>query len=146
VAEPGSNTRSIARNPDTLLASEAVDASQFCAWVEGSPWQFAKTMPKVPHEYTLRRKQADELAFEQAVQFIREHGWRKRWGRYHHHYWNAGAWKYWTMGAPVAETVLVNRALLEPGDPGFNLGLVAAVLGRVDWPPVAREVAGAALD
>jgi hypothetical protein len=50
------------------------------------------------------------------------------------------------MGAPVEETVLVNRALLEPDDPGFDLGVVAAALGRVDWPATAREVAGAALD
>jgi hypothetical protein len=119
-----------------------VDAAEFDAWVAASSWQFAKTMPQIPHEYTLRKKAPDELAFERAVAFIRERGWQKRWRRYHHHYWNAGAWKYWSMGAPVEETTLINRCLLDPGDPGFDLAAVTQALSRQrHWPELGRETA-----
>lgn len=84
---------------------------RFETFIEGSRWIFAKTMPQIPHEYTLR-KHADEAEFEAAVAFIREHGYRARWGRYNHTYFDVDGWQYWTMGAPVGETILINRAEL----------------------------------
>ena len=45
--------------------------------------------------------------------YIREHGYRQRWGPYNHHHIDLDGWKYWTMGAPLAETILINRARLE---------------------------------
>jgi hypothetical protein len=34
--------------------------------------------------------------------------------RYHHTYLEIDGWDYWTMGAPVEETTVINRARLEP--------------------------------
>jgi hypothetical protein len=42
--------------------------------------------------------------------FIRERGERRTWGPYHHHYFDLDGWSYWTMGAPLDQTVLINRA------------------------------------
>jgi hypothetical protein len=55
------------------------------------------------------------LAF---VVLIRRDGIVKPWPRdaatprYHHTYLELDGWEYWSMGAPVAETTVVKRALL----------------------------------
>jgi hypothetical protein len=51
--------------------------------------------------------------FEWFVVFIRERGEQRRWGPYNHHYFDVDGWSYWTMGAPVDETILINRARSE---------------------------------
>jgi hypothetical protein len=83
----------------------------FAAFVAGHRWTFARTMPQNPHEYTLRRDTTNDV-FDAAVRYIREHGvielfWGKR---YRSLFFDDH--KYWTMGEPVAGTVLINRKLL----------------------------------
>jgi hypothetical protein len=82
-------------------------------------WQFAKTMPQWPHEYTVRDWNPDRDAeFAAFVELIRRQGVVKPWPadavtpRYHHTYLEIDDWDYWTMGAPVAETTVINRARL----------------------------------
>ena len=90
------------------------DASRFIGAVR---WQFAKTMPQWPHEYTVRGWRP-ELApqFEAFVHLIREVGTIKPWPRdaarprYMHTYLELDGWEYWTMGEPVPETTVINRA------------------------------------
>ncbi len=89
---------------------------EFAAFVAAAPWRFAKTMPHIPHEYTLRR-QHDPAVFEAAVRFIREHGHRARWGRHTHLYFNLNGKKYWTLGWPVEQTVVLNRAAFDRVEP-----------------------------
>ena len=77
-------------------------------------WIFAKTMPDNPHEYTLRRKWASDTDFVHAVRFIREHGYRNLFeGRWYTQL-DIGEHTYWTMGAPVEETVLIDRKKIAP--------------------------------
>ena len=86
---------------------------EFRAFVGRAPFRPAKTMPKVPHEYTLRRQHRgpEEAVFEAAVLFIRAHGYKGRWGKYLHDYYEPGdGYVYWTMGAAVEETIVLNRA------------------------------------
>jgi hypothetical protein len=75
-------------------------------------WVFAKTMPENPHHYTVR-KHWDEAAlgisFDDQVTFIREHGYREKYGKYWYTLLNVNGFKYWTMGAPLAITILINR-------------------------------------
>ena len=33
-----------------------------------------------------------------------------RWGKYNFPYLIIDGWKYWTMGAPIEETIIINRA------------------------------------
>jgi hypothetical protein len=87
---------------------------EFAAFVAAAPWRFAATMPEAPHEYTLRR-QHDPARFEQAVRFIREHGYQAQWGRATHLYYELDGRKYWTMGAPPEQTIVLNRANVEGG-------------------------------
>jgi len=89
-----------------------VTEEEFAAFVAAAPWRFAATMPQWPHEYTLRR-QHDPQVFEAAVRFIRQHGYQARWGRAIRTYVNLDGKRYWGMGAPVEQTILINRAALD---------------------------------
>lgn len=98
------------------LALTADDARPFIADVR---WQFAKTMPQWPHEYTVREWRPDvEQEFFDFVALIRRDGIVKPWPRdaasprYHHTYLELDGWEYWSMGEPIPETVLINRARL----------------------------------
>ena len=77
-------------------------------FVANSEWTFAKTMPKWPHEYIVRER-VDEDSFIRLVQHIREHGYE---GRFYHRkitYFDEDGMTYWTMGAPINETTIINR-------------------------------------
>ena len=74
-------------------------------------WTFAKTMPFAPHEYIVKDKcplAAED--FEYFVNMQREHGVKERWGKYNNPYLYIDDYKYWTMGAPIEETTVINRA------------------------------------
>jgi hypothetical protein len=77
-------------------------------FVESCRWTFAKTMPVWPHEYIVR-KQVDEGMFVQLVQHIRAHGYEGRFYAKPITYFDEDGRVYWTMGAPVEETIIVNR-------------------------------------
>jgi hypothetical protein len=102
------------------VAFTADDARAYIASVR---WQFAKTMPQWPHEYTVRAWRPDlEQQFVQFVVLIRRDGVVKAWPpdaaepRYHHAYLELDGWEYWTMDSPIPETTLINRALPKPAD------------------------------
>ena len=75
-------------------------------------WRFAKTIPKSPHWYTLRREWKDEDAFKNAVLFIRENGYQRKYYNSTYTYLEHDGYRYWTMGFPADETTLINRAQL----------------------------------
>ena len=78
--------------------------------IESKTWHFAKTMPWMPHWYARRREWGDEAEFEELVKFIRETGVSEDFGKKSYCYLYLDGYKYWTMGSPVAETILINRA------------------------------------
>ena len=100
----------------TKTEEEKMTLEQMLEYVRSVPWVFAKTMVETPHEYTLRRASPDrEAEFEAAVMFIREHGYKAKFGRTTYTYFDIDGWQYWTMGAPVASTILINRAKKKDG-------------------------------
>ena len=58
------------------------------------PWRVAKTMPKIPHEYTLRRLWLNDEDFIWAVEYIRRVGYEHRFGGRVFIYWNFGPHMY----------------------------------------------------
>lgn len=83
-----------------------------------SDWIFAKTMPEIPHWYTLRKRWAADLPpFEDVVQFIRDYGYREKFGRNWFTRLDINGLKYWSMGAPLPITILINRAVIETLQP-----------------------------
>lgn len=87
------------------------DEERFGTFVSEHRWKFASTMPNNPHEYTLRRD-AKRTDFDSAVRYVREHGEVETFegARYKTLYF--GERKYWTMGAAVSETILINRKIV----------------------------------
>src|SRR6476620_7484544 len=93
------------------------------AYIAEVRWQFAKTMPQWPHEYTVRDWRSDlDSEFAEFAALIRREGIVKPWPRdaavprYRHPYLEVDGWEYWTMGASIAETTVINRA--EPSRTG----------------------------
>ena len=109
-------------------------------------WTFAKTMPFAPHEYIVKERcplSAEE--FEYFVNMQREHGIRERWGKYNNPYLYVDDYKYWTMGAPLEETTVINRAKacvvkdvhqlneeISKMDKNFNIELINGRLKEID--------------
>jgi hypothetical protein len=82
-------------------------------FIRGAKWQFAKTMPWHPHSYTVRRwhtERGTEETFECFVLHIREHGYEDSFGKRRFVYFDVGPFRFWSMGNPLAETTIVNRA------------------------------------
>ena len=82
----------------------------FAAQMRNTTFRFAKTMPRCPHHYTLRNTWLNDKDFVDCVQLIRESGYDEAFGGKRFVYLNANGYKYWTMGAPLDETTLINRA------------------------------------
>lgn len=70
---------------------------------------FAKSMPKFPHFYTLRQDW-DDKEFEDVVVFIRKNGKIRNWYGQKYIYYDLNGYEYWTMGASISETILINKA------------------------------------
>ena len=92
-----------------------LNEDQLRDFINSFTWTFAKTYAKIcPHEYIVKDKIHEQHhdSFVNVVRFVREKGftayYNNRAGRYYildDHY-------YWTMGAPIEETTVLNRARL----------------------------------
>ena len=74
-------------------------------------WRFAKSMPKIPHSYTRKSEWENKEDFEKTVIFIRNNGLPENFWKKTYIYFYLGDYKYWTMGAPLEKTILINRAV-----------------------------------
>ncbi len=81
-------------------------------FVKVESWTYSKTMPKWPHEYIVREQVNDSL-FVSLVQHIRANGYQGMFYQTAITYFEEGGLVYWTMGAPVGETTIVNRCKRE---------------------------------
>ena len=81
-------------------------------FVDGRLWTFAKTMPQWPHEYIVRDL-VDERLFVRLVEHIRAHGYEGHFYQKTIIYCEEAGMVYWTMGAPVVETTIINRCRRE---------------------------------
>jgi hypothetical protein len=86
-------------------------------WMASVRWIYAKSMPKHPHEYCLKREQDGKL-FERVVRTIWDHGYDRSYLRRPWRSLDVGDYFIWIhtvpeprMPVPVEDTVLVNRAL-----------------------------------
>ena len=77
-------------------------------YIKSVRWREAKSGP--PHSYTVREWDPQEEMFEAAVNVIRRFGHPERFWRATYLYLTLDGLKYWTMGAPLGETIIINRA------------------------------------
>jgi hypothetical protein len=81
-------------------------------FIDSCQWTFAKTMPEWPHEYIVRQRE-DENLFVQMVRHIRANGYKGKFYRKRITYYEDRGLVYWTMGAPIEETTIINRCRKE---------------------------------
>lgn len=82
-------------------------------YISKTDWIFAKTYKTAPHEYSLRRAKPElETEFINFVLYIRSEGHDEEFLGRSYRYADIDGYKYWTMGASVVETDLINRAKL----------------------------------
>lgn len=89
---------------------------EFQKFIARNNWTFAKTYAAFcPHEYVVKDRLTveEKTVFEQIVTFIRENGFLAIYGRKGpNRYYTVDDYYYWTMGAPIEETTILNRAKL----------------------------------
>lgn len=80
--------------------------------LKNAEYQFAKTMPKNPHSYTVVNKHWINRTriFKEVVAYIKDNAVKEYWnyGKYYNYYY-ANGYKYW-LGLDSYETILINRA------------------------------------
>jgi hypothetical protein len=75
-------------------------------------YTFAKSMPKIPHWYTLEKKWTDKELYQKVVDFINANGYQKRFFNRVYTYYNVGEYKYWAMKINDGSGI-INRTLIE---------------------------------
>lgn len=85
---------------------------EFNDFIDAHDWRYAKSMPQMPHAYVVREKCRSDDEFVRAVTFIRKHGYPKKFFRQTYVYFDNAPFTYWTMGAPLNITTILNRALI----------------------------------
>jgi hypothetical protein len=84
-------------------------------FVSNFNWTFAKTYAdRCPHEYIIKTK-IDSVffsAFEDIVDYIRKEGFDANFFQNSYKYYILGENYYWTMGEPIKDTIVLNRAKL----------------------------------
>ncbi|GDX24999.1 hypothetical protein LBMAG10_16640 [Actinomycetes bacterium] len=78
-------------------------------FINANSWRFAKSMPKNPHEYIVRETCTSEEKFIDFVVYIRAYGEKRRFWKQIYLYFDFDGHSYWTMGAPLTETIIINR-------------------------------------
>ena len=87
-----------------------MDTERIKKYINSVKWVFARTMPQWPHEYTVREWRPDlDSEFVWFAETIRKYGYRERFLSTVKTYLKFSEHKYWTMGAPINKTIIINR-------------------------------------
>jgi hypothetical protein len=73
-----------------------------------------------PHEYIVRAWEENKQGncdFDNFITMIRRFGFADFYYKVRHIYWAVDEFKYWTMGWPVEETTVINRARVDAPEP-----------------------------
>ena len=79
--------------------------------LEAHPFRDAKTAIRNPHSYTMKNQWKHPEQFEAIVGFIREKGELMYFWKKPYIILTMNGYRYWSMGDPVKETILLNRAV-----------------------------------
>ena len=93
-------------------STAAVFPEDLRRFINNERWTFASTMPDLPHEYLVRER-VDRKLFERCVEHIRSNGYESHFYQKKITYYEEDGLVYWTIGAPVHETTIINRCRKE---------------------------------
>ncbi len=83
--------------------------NDFRRGVKVNSFVFAKSMPKNPHYYAIRKGWRGAVKFEEMAKKIRREGDLEYFWKTPYLTLTIDGYKYWTMGAPLAITMIINR-------------------------------------
>ena len=87
-----------------------MDKKNVVSILESVEYKFAKSAKnRNPHWYTLSDTWKDRDKFEKVVQFIRDNGKTERFWKVEYKCFHYKGWKWWSMGSPLSETILINK-------------------------------------
>ena len=81
------------------------------AFIELAPYQFAKSMPDNPHQYTLIENWSQKEAYQEIVDFINRNGREELFYKKTFRYYRYGEFKYWVIPS-YSGGFLINRTLI----------------------------------
>jgi len=84
-------------------------------FIDESSWVYAKTYPKFPHYYVLRRRARSESDFDFFVGYVFQYGERGHFFRKIFYYLFIDGYKYW-IDAEDDGTFIINRAKINGND------------------------------
>jgi len=87
-------------------------------FVQRNNWTNAKSYETATHEYVVKGKLTtdEQRQFERIVMFIRRNGYKEKFGKQTYVYYDLDGHKYWTMGAPLYQTIILNRAKIKTNE------------------------------
>jgi SAM-dependent methyltransferase len=82
--------------------------------LERQQYKFAKTMPWLPHWYTLKKTWDDGDQYRRVIAWILRNGELRVWGKNRsiRRYFDFGDYRYWPMTTDPAQSILLNRAVI----------------------------------
>jgi hypothetical protein len=87
-----------------------MDENGFREFVKRNKWKFSKTMPKSPHEYTIREWITPEEYNEAALFVLANSIHEERFFSKTFKYYYLDGWKYWSY--PIEKYGIINRTTL----------------------------------
>jgi hypothetical protein len=103
--------------PELREVPTEADLAWARAFIAARSWREAGTYrDTAPHEYVVRKWESDEQGqsdFDRFITCIRRFGYADFYYTTRHIYLAIDDHKYWTMGWPVEETVVINRARVD---------------------------------
>ena len=84
---------------------------QFEEFCQKVTWHWAKSYAKTHPHWYCRRDEVGDALFEEAVKFLREHKIVRFFYSTPFGYYDKDEYTYWTMGNPIEETTIINRAI-----------------------------------
>ena len=82
-------------------------------FINAHEWNFAKSMPFIPHWYVVLKNCRDWDEFFSACQLIRDFGAPRKFGKRTFIYFDLDGYSYWTMDELIEDTTIINRARIK---------------------------------
>lgn len=85
--------------------------------IERFNWKFARSMPQIPHEYTVKNKadKRDSEDYEKLYTYIFDNHYIRYFFRKPYKYCDIGEYSYWILTDDITESIIINRAKIQKG-------------------------------
>lgn len=83
--------------------------------VERLKFVFAKSMPRIPHYYTVKNEHNKE-DYERLFHYIIDNGYYDKFFKKYYRYCNIGEYKYWVMSEDIEESIIINRRKIDESE------------------------------